>query len=218
MTDSRQDAYVGWLVTNRQFLAELRRFREAWEPAVRRIGRFPLHPSWPFLHEQSFDGVPAAFTEDCFGFYRRWGLRQMLTWDWPVPMEPKLTGGPVRDLHLLSDTGVILFIPWYLLRGEKLNVQQIVQANRTVDGPEHLREWLFRQKGRPEGGLDDVRYERLRWLYRFYELVLNRRYPEQIKGNVQNLDATLGKLIGRDEDSVMKLRLELRRSLHQASE
>jgi hypothetical protein len=136
----RQEAYMGWLITNQQYRSEVRSLRDTWGPAVQKLGAFPRLPRWPFFLDESIVGVPQELCQDFFSLYCRWGLDQLLTWDWPVPMEPELAGGVCKDLDRLSQAGLVLVIPWYLLRGEKLNLQEVIQVGRTVNGPDHLRD------------------------------------------------------------------------------
>jgi hypothetical protein len=214
--DACQEAYGGWLVLDPQYREGVAALRAAWGPVVRAAGRFPRLPRRPFLPRESFGGeVPPAFAEACYTFYGHWGLEQLLTWDWPVPMEPELADGPGGDPERLA-AGLVLVVPWYLLRGGNVSLQEVAQQGRWT-APEHLRAWLFRERaGGRAGGLDVLRYARLRRLYRYYELVLVRRYGGAVAGNVQRLDAALARALpgARGEDTVKKLRLVLHRRLH----
>jgi hypothetical protein len=162
--DARQAAYIGWLVTNGLFRRELEALRARWEGTVKALDVFPRTPMWPFFSEPRSDvDGQAKFGEECRAFYERWGLEQLLTWDWPVPMDPDLVGGMPPDLHRLTETGIVQFVPWYLLRGETVNLQDVVRQRRIGSAPDHLRDWVVgRAKGKDMG---DVRYARLRWLY-----------------------------------------------------
>jgi len=133
----RKQAYAGWLLVNSRFRDEVRSLRTNWATLVQQIGRFPRYPRWLISAECDPD-IPNDFREDLLAFYRQWGLDQMATWDLPVPMEPDLVGGMLSDLHLLSETGVTLFVPWYLLRGEKLNLQDLARLERESAVPPHL--------------------------------------------------------------------------------
>ncbi len=208
--DTRKDAYAGWLISTRQFQDEVKELRASWEPLVRRRRCFPVYPRWP-LFDDGCERAPETFRSDFLAFYRRWGLDGLHTWDWPEPMEPDLMTGMLRDLHQLADAGVVLFVPWYLLRGEKLPVQAIVQRARTACEAEHLWEWLQKPAPRKSEEKGDIHYERLLHVYRYHELVLVRRYRARFHGHVQQLDRALAHVMGRDEDTVKKLRLELNR-------
>jgi hypothetical protein len=156
--------------------------------------------------------VPPEFWDGFIRFYARWGLDRMVTWDWPAPMEPDLVGGMLQDRDLLPDAGLVLVVPWYLLRGEKLDLRGVAQQARTACEATHLWDWLRKQPASSgDEELGDIRYERMGWIYRYHELVLVRRYRTSCRGHVQQLDRALASVIGRNEDTVKKLRLELKR-------
>ncbi|HEY7327796.1 MAG TPA: hypothetical protein VH592_09165 [Gemmataceae bacterium] len=162
--------------------------------------------------------LPAAFREDFEAFYCRWNLETMRSWDWPAPMEPDFVGGLRRGINRLSVAGMTLFIPWYVLRGERIDLQDVARLARIGVVPVHLSDWV--NKRSPEGGddLGELRYRNLLWLYRFHELVLMRRYSTGCKGNIERLDRALAKVLKRDQDSVKKLRLQLRRAIEAVAE
>jgi hypothetical protein len=213
VVDARQEAYVGWLVSNPDFRAEVADLRASWEEVVRERGVFPAYPRWPDTGRVRGPGVPDDFHADCYAFYERWGLYWMATWDWPAPMEPDLAVGFPGDVEALSAAGVVLFVPWYLLRGEKLQLQAVVQRARTACGAAHLRGWLHRPREPKRDEKGDTRFAWLAWIYRFHELALRGRYGPPSRGQTQRLDIALGKVLHRDPDTVRKARLELRRVL-----
>jgi hypothetical protein len=210
---ARQDAYAGWLVLNREYRDDVCHFREAWEPAVRAIGRFPRLPMRYGTDPTDEVELPSEFRDACYDFFCLWGLETLATWDWPVPMEPDLDTHLRGDLNLPSASGMLLFIPWYLLRGNRLDLRKVVQQSRLASAPDHLLDWVNRRADRRGGDLGDVRYATIRWLYCFDELVLARRYSAACEGNRQRLDLAFADVIDRDEDTVKKLRREIRREL-----
>jgi hypothetical protein len=210
--NTRQDAYTGWLVTNTEFRDDVSGLQSRWAALVGELGRFPSFPRWPADDLGLDTAVPDCFRDEFLAFYRRWGLERMLTWEWPVAMEPDLVGGMIRDLHEMSETGVVLFVPWYMVRGEKLNLQEVVRLARATSPPPHLRDWVGKTR-RKQDEMGDVRYERLAWLYRFLELALRRRYPQACRRRAQRMDLALGRVIGRDAESLRKLRQEMQRAL-----
>jgi hypothetical protein len=206
-----KNAYVGWLISNQDFHSEVRKLKASWEEVVLRLGGFPAYPRWPFVDDA--EERPGEFREACCSFYRRWGLDRLLTWDWPVPMEPDLAVGMLRDMPRLSDAGIVVFVPWYLLRGEKLNLQEVAQHARTASEARHLWGWLQKPASQGSEAIGNIRFQRLQSIYRYYQLALIRRYSSASRHNVQRLDRALAKVMGRDEDTVKKLRLELNRAL-----
>jgi hypothetical protein len=155
--------------------------------------------------------IPPRFREACNHFFCRWGLETLLTWDWPVPLEPDLHVGLRTDIDILSSSGMVLFVPWYLLRGGKLDLGEVARYRRLAAAPEHLRGWVDNREVGTADKLGDVRYTTVRWLYRFDELVLAKRYPAACKGNRQRLDQAFARVLGCEEDSVKKLQRRLQR-------
>ena len=139
----------------------------------------------------------------------------MVTWDWPLPMEPDLNVGLLRDPKQIASAGVILFLPWYLLRGRKLNLAMLVNHARMDCQQEHLRDWV-QKRGGQGAELGDTRFAWLGWIYRFHELVLRQRYPSACDGNINAIDRALARVLNRDEDTVKKMRLQLRHALGEA--
>ena len=210
---SRQSAYAGWLLLNSEFRAELRRFRERWEGAVRAVGRFPRLPMWLMPDPTERAELPPDFRDECYRFFCRWGLETLLTWDWPIPMEPDLNIGLRENLGLLSSGGMFLFVPWYLLRGEKLDMKEVVRQGRLAAAPDHLRDWVNKRGHRKGQDLGDERYSTIQWLYRYFELALMRRYADACKGNQQRLDHAFASVIKRTEETIKQLRLEALRAI-----
>jgi hypothetical protein len=213
IVDTIKDAFIGWLVSNATFRSELHTLHATWGEVVRELGRFPTFPYWPFFDYGLNTELPAEFRDDILAFYRRWGLFQMLTWEWPVPMGLDQVGlHKAQDLD--PEAGVTLFVPWYLLRGEKLNLQEIVRATRLTEIPAHLQEWVKKTR-RKKDEVGNLRSERMGRLYRILFLALRRRYPQACARRAQKLDFALSRVINCDEESVRKIRLELQRKLQE---
>jgi hypothetical protein len=210
--DTRKHAYAGWLICNRVFRDEVAEFRVAWGKTVAKVGRFPAYPRFPYSMDSVTDRNK-EFREACFRFYLRWGLDRLLTWDWPVPMEPDFAVGLFENIDVLSGAGVMVFVPWYLIRGEKLDLQLAIQLASTNFNGEHLREWLGRHAGNRSDEKGEISFARILWIYRYHELVLKRRFGQTLQKNIQRLDRAFAAFIRRDEDTVKKLRLTLNRQL-----
>jgi hypothetical protein len=211
---ARSEAYAGWLIANRQFTAELLELRQAWESEVERQGEFPLGPRMEDLASSRRQGASrAGFAETWHTFYRRWGLDRMLTWELPLPMTPSLENIELEGVWQVANAGVLLFVPWYLLRGGQFDLQQVARRIKFESAPEHLREWIAKRAPRGEDKKGDLTYQYLFWIYRCYELVLYRRYRSAFESRVEQVDRALGKVMRRGEDLVKKLRLRLKKAL-----
>jgi hypothetical protein len=214
LTKARPEAYAGWLLTNREFASELRALRTAWGSEVKRRGGFPLGPLHVSKANAAKTGAPGnAYTRAWLAFYRRWGLDRMLTWELPLPMAPCMNNAGVQDFGPVGDAGVVLFLPWHLLRGGQFDLNRVVQRLKFEDAPEHLAEWVLKKAAGAEDEKGDLTYQRLFWIYRCHYLVLARRYAAARAKHVQQVDRAMGKAMQRGEDLVKKLRLRLAREV-----
>ena len=210
---ARQRAYAGWLILNPGYRMEVDRLRARWGKVGRSVGRFPRLPMAWLTDPGEEASFPPEFLDECLRFLSRWGLDTLATWDWPIPIKPDFGIGQRRDRNLLASGGVFFFIPWYLLRGEKVDFNELFQQCRLASVPKHLFDWANMRPSREGKKLGDIRYANIRWLYRYDELVLSRRYAAACNGNRQRLDEAFAAVIERDADSVKRLRLELSRAL-----
>jgi hypothetical protein len=108
---------------------------------------------------------------------------------------------------------MVLFVPWHLLRGEQLDLRDVVRQARLSSAPDHLLDWVNKRSDQRSAEFGDARFATIRWLYRYHELALMRRYADACEGNLQRLDLAFASVLGRGEDTIKKLRLELRRAL-----
>jgi len=209
----RLEAYVGWLVTNPHFRAELRALRAAHGKAVALRGGFPVRPGLA-AHGTARQRAPrpGSCVAACLSFYKRWSLERLLTWDVPVPMEASLSVLMAGELELPAEEGAVLFFPWYLLRGSRLDLRQLGRRLR-LESPAHLRGWVLQGTGGPRAAAGDRGYQLLIWLYRC-ELAL-ARYPKACARNVERLDEALAEVIKPGQETVRKLRQRLARALRQ---
>jgi hypothetical protein len=88
----------------------------------------------------------------------------------------------------------------------------IDHAGLALEGQGFLAEWLQKTRHKQDE-FGDVRYERLAMLYRFLELALRRRYPEECHRRANKLDCAFSRVFQCGEESLRKLRLELQRGL-----
>ena len=213
--DDRKWGYAGWLALNPDYRKDCACFRDCWEDKIKQIGGFPTLPM-SFLGNRA-PSVPEAergFYDDYTQFYQRWGLHTLVTWSLPVPMWSAVARPNFYPLAQVSDSGVELFVPWYLLRDKALNLHDLAKHEDMLKCPDHLRGWLER------GGIwGHGRLGIMLKIYIYLELCLRRRYANKTDDNIENLDRALGHFLGEpttisdkiryNEENVKKIRAEM---------
>jgi len=216
---NRKWGYAGWLVTNPGFRKEWRDVRKGWEPWIRAIGGYPTYPT-DFLGRSPV--VPKdirEFYDDYTRFYARWCIHSFATWDLPIPMLAGVATPIFYPLAQVSDAGMALFLPWYLLRDQTFKLQELAKHERFSKGPDHLQGWFRRDRNR-------WGHERLGTMLKvffFLELCLKRRYPDRINRRTEELDYCLSRVLFQSPDteaapiheveSIRKIRQEMGRRL-----
>ena len=207
----RRRGYAGWLATNPDFHQCRDLFRERWEQRIADLRGFPTIP-------RSFAGEsPSAppeqdrgFYGDYMHFYQRWGLESFVTWDLPLPMRPELVSPSLYHLSSVQSAGMLLFVPWYLLRDKELNLHELAEQRGILSAPRNLGLWLDRQ---PKNWGHD-RFGTMLDLYVWLELALKPRYAERIKGNLDRLDHAFAQFLcadPNDPDGPVKMAENIRR-------
>ena len=144
----RLKGYVGWLLTEPPFLAEVSGLRERWDAlSERQRPTFPLARPLPLpgLASGAASAPPALaeFAAAVQQFLDRWGLMQLTTWDLPDPQGPWLAsplrpGAPAMPRH-----GVHLILPLhYPLQGDDNLLDQILTFQRQYAREQGLDESL----------------------------------------------------------------------------
>jgi hypothetical protein len=215
----RQAGYAGWLVTEPAFRQDCTFVRKHLRRRLERLGGFPCFPM-SFFGESP--GYPAKrdrpFYDAYMGFYRDWSLHTMATWELPVPMRPEMGDPSFYDLRRVHESGMTLFLPWYLSREKDLKVREVCEQKAILMRPSHLAGWLERTK---HFGHD--RYAVMLNLYVYLERALKARYGDRIRGNTKAFDCALGRFLvwgspGGDvdlssEESIRKIRQEMQKRL-----
>jgi hypothetical protein len=209
----RAAAYTGWLVMSPLFRLERDQLREAWGAYVGENEGFPV------LLRESFLGFPVE-RPDRVGkghaafmlFYRRWCLQTFLTWELPLPILPRLHGVEPSREAWLSEAGVQLFLPWYILRDGRFRLDELARHLQHLDNPAHLAGWLDTVTERREA-LGDTRLRNSFILYRYQTLALQSRYAGRMSWHAARQDAAFAQFLGVSEESVRHLRLHLQRRL-----
>jgi hypothetical protein len=216
----RQLGYTGWLVTCAEFRQDRDQFRRRWKRRIEALGRFPTFPR-SILGERPPAVAPAdrGFFSDYLQFYRRWGLHTMLTWELPDPMRPELTVPSLYHLSHVGEAGVLLFVPWYLLRDQDIALREVAEHRQTLSIPPQLEPWV---DGVPKNWGHD-RYRLMLKLYLIIELCLKRRYGDRLYRKSDRLDRALSRYFSarkgmrapsdRMMETIRKVRFEMNRRL-----
>jgi hypothetical protein len=212
LADTRAAAYAGWLVTDARFRQERDALRGAWGTYVEEERRFPVVPQSVLGHPIGPPSRGGKQFAHFMRFYRRWGLETFLTWDLPLPMRPAFHGAPFRQKAGLSEAGVNLFLPWYVLRDGRFGLRELARHLQDLQNPEHLAGWLETVTTR-KGELADTRLRNVLILYRYQHLALQSRYSGRPGWDATRQDVAFAEFLNRSEESVRQVRLHLQRRL-----
>ena len=234
-----RQGFAGWLVTCPQFRLEIAALEKMWCDTMRPTGQLPiltdlangsaLQALWgrekrPTSSARRGERTVAAreLAAKADVFLQRWGLERLCTWDLPVPVAPALV--TFNQLGTVSsNTGMSLFVPWYLLRHRSLTINDLAECNSFGTPLGHLDEWF--------GGMDKQwgidRYAKLLELYVYRNLALLRRHPSRLAKKSELLDQAFSAYWSetteapddglRGVDSVRKLRLRMDRRLRECT-
>jgi len=210
----RAIGYTGWLVTNVDFQKDLDGLLKRWLKTIELIGYFPRVPR--SLFGEPLPSVPPSLREfysDFMAFYNKWGLERMETSDLPVPMYPQLTRPNLYALETVREAGILAFIPFYLLRDNVAQLQDLAKSLASIHAPAPLRRWL--KKDNKEWGY--ARYGPILKLYLFLHLGIEQRYADRVKRRTGKLNDALGTFILKNRvsggDSIKKARDQIRKLL-----
>ena len=122
-------------------------------------------------------------------------------------MQPELGGFTSYNTFAMSEAGINLFLPWYILCDKQFTLQELTSHFMKIKNPKHLAGWLSGL-----GSNESLGYVRFRNLYAIYcgwELALASRYAHRIPRKHQRLYDAFGKLLHLGGYSVKKLRLDM---------
>ena len=217
--EARKWGYAGWLVTDPTFRKECSEFRSSCEEWIRAIGGFPAYPTNFMGHSPVVPKPIREFYDFYTQFYQRWCIHTFVTWELPIPMWAGIATPVFYPLAQVSEAGMALFMPWYLLRDQTFKLQDLAKHERFAKGPDHLQGWFKRDRNR----WGHERLGMMLKLYICYELCLKRRYADRLDGTIEKLDSALGHFLSDaavigdsvryKEDSVEKIRKEMHKRL-----
>lgn len=208
----RRRAYVVWLVCNREFRQELAAVRQNGPPIEN--GWFLLEPDACDARRE--DNTPPSPPWGAFTYlYRKWGLKTLCTWDYPLPLRTERRDPDNRVTVNFPGPGMVVFIPWFALRDRTLDLQTLAGPALRSPDLRHLADWLYpNQPGEDRLGYD--RLEHMFLIYRYSHLGLRVRYQDRMRRRVERLDSVLADHWGLEPETIRKLRPRLTRDLKKA--
>lgn len=185
-TDGPRRAYLGWLLTNPQFLKEHEDLHRQFDNHLESQGYpQPRQSSRQLPEELIVENKP--WIGGCREFYVRWRLQSLTLPHLPVPlpfqipvMEDPATGSAREGVVTSSIPDI------YPTRGRGLIDATMEVALRGGKAPEHLQEWF--QIVRRSSATANVLPMYHRWFrLQHYWRLLHRRYPEPLHRKKQVL-------------------------------
>lgn len=186
LRDMRQ-AYLGWLLTNKEFLTERDRVRD-------RRARLGLRLSFQTVWDREHDTEFASFSA-------KWLISSFASWDLPVPQGSNMSGIALPAAAGDCSPAVTIQLPVTMGLPVRYPTLNIIREARLTQCPPHLRGWVTQ--------LDSSRAGRFINVFRlhFYrDIVLKSRYAARFRGNVERLDRVMAEFLGLSEEAVRKLR------------
>jgi hypothetical protein len=198
--------YAGWLATNSAFRSEFAAVR-AQLIGAKQAAQLPAMPIT--ITGRSHDSRPAEFHKLWLPFLQRWGIDRMATWDLPVPLRPDLTTPSLYDMAHVRAAGVVVFMPWHLLRLRSLDIYAMAGREQLLRLPSGVAPWLNPK----EKHWGVKRYHAMLQMLVYLELGLKRRYRERLHRRTKKLDVALSSFLKLDVDSVRKIRQRMAKRL-----
>lgn len=208
-------AYVGWLITNQQFLAEQDALLQKWAEQIRiwgvaGVGRIVLvaeatgyaSPSNADLANQR------KFDEAMRQFLVHWRLNEIIGPDLPVPIRPMMAGVfPLSVAEQLMQTGGVFNLPDTFPIPSRDELRTLLATVlRPTDDVSHLSEWfhLIRKDNAAKNTLD--KFARLRVIVHYWR-VIHSRYSDVLVRRKEKLRLAFAKFLGVSDDTI---KLDLR--------
>lgn len=212
--DARRIGYTGWLVMNPEFQRDLRDFLRKRRRRIMREGVFPRVPESLMVDSPTHIPVERRpYYAHYMWFFVKWGLETMVSWELPLPMEPALGSLNLYNLESVRGGGILLYVPFFLLRDKVTRLQELATAEAQRRAPGSLKSWLNKENKK----WGHIRYGLTLRLYLALKLGIERRYPERVRRKISKLDEAFGTfLLGNPvagDDTIRKARQLMNRQL-----
>ena len=217
-----RQGYIGWLISNRQFLDEHDALLAAHAQVVRRLGTDCvgfIRPSGTILSdtEPAPDPRLAEFNPACEAFLTHWRLLSLPGPYLPIPLQPLMAGNfPQTVVSQLTRAGGVFFLPDTMPIPSRDQLRGMLDDTlHRGERPEHLGEWLeiTRAGNNARNQLD--RFGRL-FEVQHYWRILHDRHPAALEGNIGWLEVALGEFFRLSDQTIHSDLIEIRRRLGDA--
>ncbi len=203
-------AYVGWLITNRQFVEEHDVLITTWGP---QILEWHLESAGQLLVATGPTPFPQVAVEEVAGrrafddavraFLIRWRLLKIAALDMPIPHLPLMSGSvPISILDQMARAGGVFSYPDIFpvpARDELRNM--IIDTGRSQGDSDHLAEWRKKSSPRNPAKNQLERFARIRTLCHYWR-VLHARHAATLKRKTDGLNHALGEYFGVGEKTI----------------
>jgi hypothetical protein len=225
--NERQKGYAGWIVTSPEFQIQKAAFINQWEDQIKKRGEFPSIPPMDMINVSTpIQKNQRPFYAEYTRFYYDWCLETLTTPYLPLPMHSNPVGYSQYSQDVFAGSGVTLFVPWYLLADQDLNLRDIVKHQLSYGHKKHLNGWLDKySKDRQKWGYE--RFAIMLKMFTFLEYGLYARYKGRLNRKVKKINEAFteflegkaldGTVLDRKLESTRKIRLELKRRLNRCT-
>lgn len=212
--------YLGWLITNRQYLSERDTLFSNWHPEILTIGipqsgptitgSIKPNPYTRLVESQRSSDFLSEFEQ----FYARWRLQHLITRELPEPLAPQIPIAAPAALQTNMRTGCVsLYQPDTVPVASRDMIRDILEEIRThEDDNNHLKEWhaIVRKSRQNDHTLR--KYGQILNLH-FYWSRLRERHPNLFKGRVGKIQAAFGNYLGVDSKAIENARRRIKKRL-----
>lgn len=212
-------AYVGWLLTNSDFLDEHDELFAAWTPMIQRwgldrLGTPPMtgmflpgddpgaDPSWP--------RYKAAFNE----FFTRWRLLGLAAPYLPIPLQPLMAGCvPLSAVSQLNNSGGAFCLPDTFPVPSRDTLRNLLDdALHGTAPPDHLTEWMKLISRENSAKRSLLKFARV-FEVQHYWRILHHRHPIAIRRKLRLLKEAISSFLEVTWDTVHRDLFWIRRRL-----
>jgi len=200
--------YVGWLMSNKQFLDEHDAIISKWINMVRRwgfdrLGILPLQGMFLPGDDPTTDPQWSAYGQAFEEFFTRWRLQGLVAPYLPIPLQPLMAGNlPVTVLPQLTRAGGVFCIPDTFPVPSRDELRNLLEGaihggqGKAKNDDEHLKEWMKLIAKDNAAKKPILRFGRL-FLFQHYYRTLHHRHARSLHGKSSIVREVLAEFLGK---------------------